>query len=514
MMGAGRPDRGDEVRHPQRELHLQAAGKSFPDALPRPRLWSRTNASWICAQFKSVTAEDVAKRLMDYGFHAPTLSWPVAGTLMVEPTESESQVRTRPFLRRDDCHPRGNDRHGIRRGGREEQSAQERAAHGGHDCADNWNRPYPREQAAFPVPGLRDYKFWPAVGRVDNVYRRPQSRLLLRGDGELSELTDFTAMNLFSRLQGGGKKLDKLIYELPEGLRYQIVQLWEKGFGPDERWHPGPGLAYGKIHQILCEEHQMLQLPQVSRQSLPLRGIIAEYFLNLEDTAKALDVVQVVFSIMDQMLHRPIEMWGSLDDPFSLSRYRAPEIIEELNRRFRENNVGYQYVQGLIKKTSQGLEPLPLKERLVAGEPARNLRKIKDLIEGATVTAIHDPYTTTGSLETILKLADMGTQFSHSLRILGTEKPLSNSTEKKSFLGLLKDINTERKASWEVRVYSTGMKPHRRFLILNDGSTVTCGMSLNHIDKDEVLDHEPSGSENAIHDHQLFEDKWKIATPI
>jgi hypothetical protein len=108
----------------------------------------------------------------------------------------------------------------------------------------------------------------------------------------------------------------------------------------------------------------------------------------------------------------------------------------------------------------------------------------------------------------------MGTKLSSSLRILGTAKTLSNSTDKKSFLGLLNDINTERKASWQVRIYPATTKPHRRFMILNDGSTVTCGMSLNQIDKDEVLDHEPAGSENAKHDHQLFEDKWKTAMPI
>jgi hypothetical protein len=273
-------------------------------------------------------------------------------------------------------------------------------------------------------------------------------------------------------------------------------------------------MAYKRIHQMLCEEHQMMQLPQVSHRPLPLRGTIAEYFLNLADTAKGLDVVQVVFSTMEKMLHRPIEMYGCLDDPFGLSQYRAPEIIDELNRRFEENNVGYRYVQGCIEKIPQGPEPMPLKERLIAGEPARNLRKIKETVGGDTVTAIHDPYTTTGSLDTILKLADMGAKFSPSLRILGTAKPLSNSTEKKSFLSLLKDINTERKSSWEVRVYSTGVKPHRRFLILQDGSIVTCGMSLNHVDKDEVLDHEQSGSENAKHDHQLFEEKWKTGTPL
>jgi hypothetical protein len=318
-------------------------------------------------------------------------------------------------------------------------------------------------------------------------------------------------MNLFSKFQSVGKKPASLTYELPDGLRVQIVQLWEKGFGPDERYHPGPSMAYDKIHQILCEEHQMLQLPQVSRQSLPLCGIIAEYFMNLEDTDKALDVVQVVFSIMEKMLHRINDGSG---DVFYKSRYRSPEVIDELNRRFRENNVGYQYIQGRIEKIPQGPEPMPLKERLVAGEPATNLRKIKDMIGSVAVTAIHDPYTTTGSLETILKLAGMGTKLSSSLRILGTAKTLSNSTDKKSFLGLLNDINTERKASWQVRIYPATTKPHRRFMILNDGSTVTCGMSLNQIDKDEVLDHEPAGSENAKHDHQLFEDKWKTAMPI
>jgi hypothetical protein len=319
-------------------------------------------------------------------------------------------------------------------------------------------------------------------------------------------------MNLFSKFQNAGKKTDSLTYDLPQPLRIQIVQIWEKGFGPDERFHPGPHMAYEEIHRILCEEHKLYpQLPQISHRSLTLRELIAEYFLYIEDTSKALDVVLVVFNIMEKMLHKKYDSSG---DVFYKSRHRSPELIDELNRRFSENNVGYQYVQGLIEKIPQGPEPMPLKERLVAGEPARNLRKIKDMIGGATVTAIHDPYTTTGSLETILKLADTGAKFSPSLRVLGTAKTLSNSTEKKSFLSLISDINTERKSSWQVRIYPSTTKPHHRFMILNDGSIVTCGMSLNHIDKDEVLDHEPSGSENAKHDHQLFEDKWKTATPI
>ena len=318
-------------------------------------------------------------------------------------------------------------------------------------------------------------------------------------------------MNLFSKLQNAGKQPNPLAYELPQGLRVQIMRLWEKGFGPDERWHPGPGRAYNEINRILCDEHQLMQLPQASQQSIPLQGVIAEYFILLNDTGKTLDVVQVVFNTMERLLHRISDGSG---DMFYKSRYQAFEIINELNQRFQENNVGFKYVQGRIEKIHQGPPPMPLKERLVAGEPARNLQKIKDMIGTAVVTAVHDPYTTTGSLDTILKLADTGAKFSPLLRILGTEKTLSKSTEKKSFMGLLKDINSERKASWKARVYPASSKPHRRFLILQDGSVVTCGMSLNHIDKDEVLDHETAGSENAQHDHKLFEQQWKIAIAI
>jgi hypothetical protein len=318
-------------------------------------------------------------------------------------------------------------------------------------------------------------------------------------------------MNLFSKFQNAGKQPKTLAYELPQGLRVQIMRLWEKGFGPDERWHPGPGRAYIEINRILCDEHQLMQLPQASQQSIPLQGVIAEYFIHLNDTGKALDVVQVVFNTMERLLHRISDGSG---DMFYKSRYQAFEIINELNQRFQENNVGFKYVQGCIEKIHQGPPPMPLKERLVAGEPARNLQKIKDMIGTSVVTAVHDPYTTTGSLDTILKLADMGAMFSPSLRILGTEKTLSKSTEKISFMGLLKDINSERKASWEARVYPASSKPHRRFLMLQDGSVVTCGMSLNHIDKDEVLDHEAAGSENAQHDHKLFDQQWKIATAI
>ena len=120
--------------------------------------------------FHSVTAEDVAKRLMDYGFHAPTLSWPVAGTLMVEPTESESKYELDRFC--DAMIAIHAEMTAIESGKADKQNNLLKNAPHTVDmvAADNWDHPYSREQAAFPVPGLRDYKFWPAVGRIDNVY--------------------------------------------------------------------------------------------------------------------------------------------------------------------------------------------------------------------------------------------------------------------------------------------------------------------------------------------------------
>jgi len=121
-------------------------------------------------QFKKVTAEDVAKRLMDYGLHAPTLSWPVAGTLMVEPTESEPRAELDRF-----CEAMIAVHAEIV----EVESGQvdaknnllKNAPHTADQiAAEAWDRPYTRERAAFPVDGLKDFKFWPASGRVDNVF--------------------------------------------------------------------------------------------------------------------------------------------------------------------------------------------------------------------------------------------------------------------------------------------------------------------------------------------------------
>ncbi len=118
----------------------------------------------------SVTAEDVAKRLVDYGFHAPTLSFPVAGTLMVEPTESEPLPELDRF-----CDAMIAIRAEIARVERGEWPQDDNPLkHAPHTAASliggEWTHPYTREQAAYPVPGLERRKYWPPVGRVDNVH--------------------------------------------------------------------------------------------------------------------------------------------------------------------------------------------------------------------------------------------------------------------------------------------------------------------------------------------------------
>jgi glycine dehydrogenase len=119
---------------------------------------------------KIVTAEDVAKRLMDYGFHAPTLSWPVVNTLMIEPTESESKEELDRFCDAmiaiyeevravEECRSDPLD-NPLKNAPHTAQSV----------TATEWKHPYSREEAAYPAPWLREHKFWPSVGRIDNVW--------------------------------------------------------------------------------------------------------------------------------------------------------------------------------------------------------------------------------------------------------------------------------------------------------------------------------------------------------
>jgi len=117
-----------------------------------------------------IEVEDAAKRLIDYGYHAPTMSFPVPGTFMIEPTESETREELDRFCAAMIAiHA---EMQAVVEG--RADAADNVLKHAPHTaavaCADRWDRPYPREQAAFPSPGARAAKFWPAVGRVDNVY--------------------------------------------------------------------------------------------------------------------------------------------------------------------------------------------------------------------------------------------------------------------------------------------------------------------------------------------------------
>ena len=125
-----------------------------------------------CRAFKAVGIEvmDIAKRLIDYGFHAPTVSWPVPGTLMVEPTESESLEELDRFAEamlsiREEIAA-------LERGEADmEDNVLKMAPHTVEEAtASEWTHPYSREKAVYPVRDLRANKFWSSVARVDNAY--------------------------------------------------------------------------------------------------------------------------------------------------------------------------------------------------------------------------------------------------------------------------------------------------------------------------------------------------------
>jgi glycine dehydrogenase len=121
-------------------------------------------------QQAGIEVEDVAKRLMDYGFHAPTVAWPVIGTMMVEPTESEGKDELDRFC--DALLEIKKEIHEIADGiyPREDNVLKNSPHTIESAVSDNWNHSYSREKALFPLPYLREYKFWPASARIDNVY--------------------------------------------------------------------------------------------------------------------------------------------------------------------------------------------------------------------------------------------------------------------------------------------------------------------------------------------------------
>lgn len=140
-----------------------------------------------------ISVDDIAKRLIDCGFHPPTMSWPVIGTLMVEPTESETKAEIDRFC--DSMLAIHEEASAIADGQADkDNNALKNAPHTVEDLIGDWNRPYSREEACFPVGAFRVDKYWPPVNRVDNAYGDhnlvcacPPMETYMGGEGKGSE---------------------------------------------------------------------------------------------------------------------------------------------------------------------------------------------------------------------------------------------------------------------------------------------------------------------------------------
>ncbi|MBD2178756.1 aminomethyl-transferring glycine dehydrogenase [Pseudanabaena sp. FACHB-1998] len=123
-----------------------------------------------CKTIAGIEVDDIAKRLMDYGFHAPTVSWPVAGTMMIEPTESESKAELDRFC--EAMIAISQEIKAIASGAMDKlDNPLKNAPHTAATLlADDWNHAYSRSQAAYPAPWLKEHKFWTSVGRIDNAF--------------------------------------------------------------------------------------------------------------------------------------------------------------------------------------------------------------------------------------------------------------------------------------------------------------------------------------------------------
>jgi glycine dehydrogenase len=172
MMGAAGLKRASEIAILNANYIAKRLDPHFPVLFKGKRGLVAHECIVDLRQWKSVgiEVEDVAKRLMDYGFHAPTVSWPVAGTLMIEPTESEPKHELDRFC--DAMISIRAEIEAVATGKTDKQNNPlKNAPHTARQvAADKWERPYSRDQGAFPAPWTLEHKFWPSVARIDNVY--------------------------------------------------------------------------------------------------------------------------------------------------------------------------------------------------------------------------------------------------------------------------------------------------------------------------------------------------------
>ena len=172
MMGANGLKRASEVAILNANYMAKRLDPYFPVLFKGKRGLVAHECIVDLRQWKSagIEVEDVAKRLMDYGYHAPTVSWPVAGTMMIEPTESEPKHELDRFC--DAMISIHDEIEAVAKGKMDRvNNTLKNAPHTARQIASgNWDRPYTREQAAFPAPWTHEHKFWPTVARIDNVY--------------------------------------------------------------------------------------------------------------------------------------------------------------------------------------------------------------------------------------------------------------------------------------------------------------------------------------------------------
>jgi glycine dehydrogenase len=172
MMGANGLKRASEVAILNANYMAKRLDPYFPVLFKGKRGLVAHECIVDLRQWKSagIEVEDVAKRLMDYGYHAPTVSWPVAGTMMIEPTESEPKHELDRFC--DAMISIHEEIEAVAKGKMDRvNNTLKNAPHTARQIASgNWDRPYTREQAAFPAPWTHEHKFWPTVARIDNVY--------------------------------------------------------------------------------------------------------------------------------------------------------------------------------------------------------------------------------------------------------------------------------------------------------------------------------------------------------
>jgi hypothetical protein len=228
-----------------------------------------------------------------------------------------------------------------------------------------------------------------------------------------------------------------------------------------------------------------------------LRGGRRAEFLRTREHLQQLGYDGCIASISADSILEGWEQAGWIQVSPNHSEIRLTPDGEEQLARWQEEDRLWQ---------SGEKEEVELPKRLKAGQPFTNLRRISQLIGSRTVVCLHDPYTDATSLLNLVKLNEFGTPISPNLRLLGSP---AGTVKAKAIAACLVDINTEKRSQWEMRTYSTPERPHRRFLVCGDGTVITCGLSLNNLNKDEVFDVIPGSDSLAEHDRQFFEEKWK-----